>query len=101
MMVQSTNNETLHFFIDDWLLPYEISHRYYLGGSGHGVIDLETLVPKNMGEVFKRLLKPNAFVAIKTIDNFEVVKFKAISIKITQIVSSLDEPVSVNIQYKE
>ncbi len=54
-----------------------------------------------MGEVFKRLLKPNAFVAIKTIDNFEVVKFKAISIKITQIVSSLDEPVSVKIQYKE
>lgn len=93
--------EFLSFYIDDWLLPYEISNSCYLDSNGTRVIEVVTYLPRNIDEVLGRLLKPDAVVAIKTLNGLEAVSFIAKSSKVIESTCSIDELTQVKIRYWE
>ncbi|MGM0174101.1 hypothetical protein [Enterococcus sp. DIV0800] len=95
------SKEFVSFYINDWLLPYEISSKFYRGASDHCVIEMEAAIPRNLEEVLKRLLNKNATVSIKTINGIEVVRFKVMLIRVLDFNSTADEIFTIKLRYEE
>ncbi|MEO1768278.1 hypothetical protein [Candidatus Enterococcus ferrettii] len=96
-----SQKEYINFYLNDWLLPYEISTRYYKDENCRRTLVVESLIPKNLDTIFNILLVQGTEVSLRTINGLKVVGFKPASIEVLEIISEVERPLTVKFQYKE